>query len=251
MFLSASQVADYHRDGYVVLPGALRPREVELLLGYVDLGDAKGSKFADQGGRTSRLKFWSDLEGHIWGAASMCPRIINNVRILLGEEAAFFHGKVTLKEARTGGAWEWHQDFGYWYDQGFVFPRMISVAVALDRNTRANGCMRLLRGSHLLGRLNHVHVGSQYGVEAERMKGILPLFEEVAAELAPGDALFFHNNTLHVSAPNESDQHRRNFIMCYNALGNPQLGTQKTFQQFPCPVAPDDVIERFPAAPSA
>ena len=26
------------------------------------------------------------------------------------------------KEPKVGGAWEWHQDYGYWYKNEFLFP---------------------------------------------------------------------------------------------------------------------------------
>ncbi len=248
-FLSDQLVADYDRDGYVILKSVFTPREVELLLARVDMGK-EGAGFGDTGGRKARLDFWSELETTIWGAASKCPRVVNNVRILLGEEAAFFHGKVTLKEARTGGAWEWHQDYGYWYEQGFVFPRMISASAALDPNRLENGCLQVLRGSHKLGRLSHIAIQNQVGTDPKRLEQIERYFERVPVILDPGDVLFFHCNTLHTSGPNDSDQHRRNFIMCYSALGSPQLGQKKTSQPFPCPVGPDDVIEWFAAQPA-
>ena len=37
------------------------------------------------------------------------------------------HTKVLLKEPQSGGAWEWHQDFGYWYNQGLRRPRMLNT----------------------------------------------------------------------------------------------------------------------------
>ena len=244
MQLNDSLVADYHRDGYVILNDLLTPREVEVLRAAINIDDA-GSKFGDAEGRTARLSFWSNTTDTIWGAASTCPRIINNVRVLLGEEAGFFHGKVTLKEARTGGAWEWHQDFGYWYEQGYVFPRMMSVSVALDPNDLTNGCLQVFRGSHKLGRLSHGKVANQMGADKERLAAIEKYFERVPVVLTPGAALFFHCNTLHASGANDSDRHRRNFIVCYNALGNPQIGEHRSSQSFPCPVGPEDVIERF------
>ena len=55
-----------------------------------------------------------------------------------------------LKDARTGGAWAWHQDYGYWYQNGVLFPDLVSVMTAVDRSTRENGCLQVLRGSHRL-----------------------------------------------------------------------------------------------------
>jgi ectoine hydroxylase-related dioxygenase (phytanoyl-CoA dioxygenase family) len=40
--------------------------------------------------------------------------------------------------------------------------------------------------------------------------------------MTPGSVLFFHCNTLHTSAANNSDHHRRAFIVCYTGTSNPQ-----------------------------
>lgn len=248
MFLTDQDVANYQRDGFILVEQLFNAREVAAMIAAIeDDGRVASSTFApsDSAGRTSRLALWFDLGDDIWAAASTCPRVVNNVRILLGEEIAFFHGKVMLKEARTGGAWEWHQDYGYWYEQGYAFPRLLSVFVALDPATRENGCLQVLRGSHRLGRLNHGRVGTQTGADPSRIRQIETLFERVSCEMSPGSALFFHCNLLHASAPNESDHDRRAFIMCYNALANPQFAEPKTSGSRPCPVGPDDAIERF------
>ncbi len=46
-----------------------------------------------------------------------------------------------LKDARVGGPFQWHQDFGYWYHNSVPGPDMLSVMVALDTHTRENGCL--------------------------------------------------------------------------------------------------------------
>jgi ectoine hydroxylase len=250
MYLTQDAVVDFNRDGYLHVGGLFTPDEVAAMLAAVEGGErVAGSTYTskDANGRASRLALWFELGDDIWAAASTCPRVVNNMRILLGEEIAFFHGKVMLKEAHTGGAWEWHQDYGYWYLQGYAFPRLISVFVALDPATRENGCLQVLKGSHRLGRLDHGRVGSQTGADPARIQEIETLFERVHCEMAPGDALFFHCNMLHSSAPNDSDHDRRSFIMCYNALANPQFAEKKTSEQRPCPVGPDDAILRFPS----
>jgi hypothetical protein len=245
-YITQEQVDAYRRDGFIILDDILSPSEVDTLIREVNIDDPKaGSAFGDAGKRKARLSFWGDTTSTIWGAASTLPNIINNIRILMNEDVGFFHGKVTLKEARTGGAWEWHQDYGYWYDQGFVFPRMMSVSVSLDENTLENGCMQVYKGSHKLGRLTHTRIENQAGADPARLEQIAQHFEKVPAVMKPGAGLFFDSLTLHASSANNSDRHRRNFIACYNALGNPQIGERKTSQQFPCPVGSADVVTRF------
>ena len=248
MFLSPIEVADYDRDGYVLVPDLFNEREVAAMLRDVESGGRVASAaqgMADSSGKKAGIALWSELGNDIWAAASTNPRIVNNLRILLREEIGFFHGKVMLKEANSGGAWEWHQDYGYWYQQGFIFPRLISAFVALDPATRENGCLQVLRGSHLLGRLDHASVGQQIGAVTERLRKIETLFERVYCEMSPGSVLFFHCNLLHASAPNESDSPRRSFIMCYNALNNPELGEHKATDPHPVPVSSDDAILKF------
>ena len=250
MHLNQSQVAHYHEHGYVILENVFNQTEVDAMIHEIEHGSRVQDGLygrEDASGRKAQLALWHEPGDDIWGKASIAPGIVNNVRILLGEEAAFFHGKVSLKEAKTGGSWEWHQDYGYWYNAGFVFPHMISAFIALDPNTKANGCLQVLKGSHKLGRINHGQVGDQTGTEANRIEMLESHFERVYCEMEPGSVLFFHCNLLHASGPNDSDQHRRSFIVCFNALANPQLdGNSKqggnVAQQVACPTGqPGDV----------
>ena len=248
MLLTRSHVADFGRAGYVMMRKVFSSAEVTAMLRAVESGDRVAghvNRRGDASGRKASLSIWHEVGDDIWAAASTCPRIVNNVRILLGEEISFFHGKVMLKEARTGGKWEWHQDYGYWYDQGFVFPHLMSAFVALDPATRENGCLQVLRGSHLLGRLSHGEVGDQTGAEEARLSLIESRFERIYCEMDAGDVLFFHCNLLHASGANDSDLHRRAFIMCYNALANPQLGNPGRCELPPCPVSEDDAILQY------
>jgi ectoine hydroxylase-related dioxygenase (phytanoyl-CoA dioxygenase family) len=245
MYLSYKDALNYQRDGYVLVENLFSKVEVRRLLDEIESGDrvnTKQNNTVDSKGMNAKLAIWHELGNDIWANASTSPRIVNNIRILLGEEAAFFHGKVMLKEAKTGGAWEWHQDYGYWYNQGFLFPHMISAFVALDQANVQNGCLKVLKGSHMLGRLEHGIVGSQTGADPSRIQQLENLFELVECEMTPGSVLFFHSNLLHSSGPNESDYHRRSFIICYNALHNPQLVKGEIVTRMPCPVGSDNAL---------
>jgi len=246
--LTHNDVANYERDGYVLVENVFSPEEVKAMIDEIEGGhgiEEHTKVRLDAGGKKTKLAIWHKLENDIWGAASTSPRLVNNVRVLLREDIAFFHGKVMLKEAHTGGAWEWHQDYGYWYDQGFVYPRMLSAFIALDRATQENGCLQVLRASHQMGRLNHVQIGTQLGVEKSRIEKVEPLFERVQCEMSSGSVLYFDGNLLHTSGANESDHHRRSLIIAYTALGNPQISETQTASQVSCPVGEDDAILKF------
>lgn len=252
--LRAEDVAAYGRDGYLLTEGLFRPHEVEIVLAAIETGQRVADHThgrPDATGRIAGISMWADLGDDIWSAVATYPRMVNAVRILLGEEAAFYHQKVMLKSATTGGSWEWHQDYGYWYaGEQFVFPRMMSVFIAIDPATHSNGCLNVLRGSHQLGRLEHVDVGSQTAVDPERMRNLEPLFDRVECEMDPGDALFFHCNLVHSSGPNRSKQPRRSVIVAYNALTNPRLNPVTPLAETPIPDSFGDALLGFvqPAA---
>jgi ectoine hydroxylase-related dioxygenase (phytanoyl-CoA dioxygenase family) len=125
-----------------------------------------------------------------------------------------------MNEPKVGGAWEWHQDYGYWYQNGCLYPDMGSCLIALDRATKENGCLQVLKGTHKIGRVEHGRFGEQTGADPERVEQAKTRHELVYCELAPGDAIYFHGNTLHASAANESDHPRWSLICCYNTKRN-------------------------------
>lgn len=246
--LSFKDVSAYQRDGYVLAENVFSPEEVARMIYAIENGGRVSETTKDgqdASGKQAKLAIWHELGDDIWTAASTHPSIVNSVRILLGEDASFFHGKVMLKEAKTGGAWEWHQDYGYWYNQGFIYPNLISAFVALDEATLENGCLRVLKGSHLMGRMDHGIVGTQTGVDLKRLSVVETLLEEVPCVMKPGSVLFFHSNLLHASSANESDKHRRSFITCYNAVSNPQMKTRGAFHRPSCPVGSEGDILNY------
>jgi ectoine hydroxylase-related dioxygenase (phytanoyl-CoA dioxygenase family) len=162
MYLTSNDVERYHHDGYLLVEGVFTEQEVDAMLHEIEHGKRVSEstmELDDAQGMKTKLAYWETLNDDIWSRVTTCPRMTNNVRILLGEEVSFYHGKVMLKKAREGGAWEWHQDYGYWYDAGFIYPHMISVFTALDQATKENGCLKVLKGSHKLGRVDHGLVG--------------------------------------------------------------------------------------------
>jgi ectoine hydroxylase-related dioxygenase (phytanoyl-CoA dioxygenase family) len=243
--ITLEQALTFDRDGFLLVDDLFSAEEVEVLLAAVDEASRIAQhtfELKDTGGRASRLSLWMDVGDDVFGAVTASPRIVNAARALLREDVYHWHSKVMLKEPRQGGAWEWHQDYGYWYGDGCPYPRLLSCMVALNAATRENGCLKVLVGSHLLGRLDHGRVGSQTGADAERIAALEARLPVRYMEARPGSALFFHCNLLHASEPNLSDRPRRAYICCYNAFSNiPVLGKGHG-QPAPIPAVADDAI---------
>jgi ectoine hydroxylase-related dioxygenase (phytanoyl-CoA dioxygenase family) len=221
--LSDSQVRQYQTDGFVIVRHLLDAEEVDLL-GRVARADRErvdgAASRRDGTGNVVKLSLHNEVGDDIYGAIVRSRRIVDSMEKLLGGEVYHYHHKLILKEPRVGGAWEWHQDYGYWYHNGCLFPDLASCLIGLDPATRSNGCLQVLRGSHHLGRIEHGKVGDQTGADPEHVEAARQRLELVYCELGPGDAVFFHCNTLHRSDANTSPDPRWALICCYNAARN-------------------------------
>ena len=220
---SASEVEQYQRDGFLIVPGLFAADEMSILLDYARRDPALQSSAYDRldatGART-RLALWNQAGEDLYGLFSRSPRLVDRAEQLLADEVYHWHTKMMLKEPRVGGAWEWHQDYGYWYSNGCLYPDLLSAMIAVDTATRENGCLQVLRGSHQLGRIDHVKIGDQTGADPERVAEAVSRHELIYVEAQPGDTLFFHANLLHRSDQNRSAAPRWSLIACYNARHN-------------------------------
>ncbi|MEX1238217.1 MAG: phytanoyl-CoA dioxygenase family protein [Cyclobacteriaceae bacterium] len=221
--LADTEIAAYHRDGYIIVRGMFNREEVGLLKQTASEDrelDKHSFGRADGEGGTVRLSLWNHPGDNIYGMFARCSRLVDAAEKILEGEVYHYHSKMILKDAKVGGAWAWHQDYGYWYHFGVLFPLLTSVSIAVDPATKENGCLQVLKGSHLMGRIEHVVTGEQAGADMERVKEALKRLELVYCEMDPGDAIFFHCNLLHRSDQNRSENARWSLITCYNAARN-------------------------------
>jgi hypothetical protein len=221
--LSETDVSRYHQDGYVLIKGMLDPKEAGLLgrAAREDrILDQHSYGRADGEGGTVRLSLWNHPTDTIYGMIARSESLVGCAEKLLEGEVYHYHSKMIMKDAKVGGAWTWHQDYGYWYQNGVLFPLLTSASIAVDRATRENGCLQVIRGSHHLGRIDHILTGDQAGADPARVEKILERLELVHVEMEPGDTLFFHANLLHRSDQNRSANPRWSMICCYNAARN-------------------------------
>ena len=244
--LSDNQLVQYHADGFLIVEDLFDAEEIDLL-GKIARADRELAQEAvrrrDAQGGAIDLAVRNDLGDDIYSAFVRCRRLVDAMERLLEGEVYHYHHKMILKEPRVGGAWEWHQDYGYWYNNACLFPLLASAMIAVDPATRENGCLRVLRGSHLMGRVDHGKVGDQTGADPVRVKVAIERLEQVDVELAAGAAVLFHCNLLHASAPNKSDRPRWALICCYNAARNDPYQESRHPRYSPLEKWPDERVK--------
>jgi hypothetical protein len=221
--ISDDQVREYRDQGLVLVNEFFARDEIDLLRQAAKEDrafDQHSINSLDGEGGQVRLSLWNHPGDTIYGMFARCESVVNSAEKLLGGEVYHYHSKMIMKDAKVGGAWTWHQDYGYWYQNGVLFPLLTSAYIAVDRATKENGCMQVIPHSHQLGRIEHVLSGDQAGADMERVREVLKRLPLVHVEMDPGDILFFDCNLLHRSDQNLSDTTRWSMICCYNSAQN-------------------------------
>jgi ectoine hydroxylase-related dioxygenase (phytanoyl-CoA dioxygenase family) len=246
--LSEKQMDLYHQQGYLVVKNFCSRAEIEKLYQTAVQDDAMKNNamdLNDQSGKKTKLSLWFTPGNDVFGYLTRSEKIIRSIQQLLAthSKVCHFHSKLMQKEPRVGGAWEWHQDYGYWYKNQFMFPdELISVMIALTPANRENGCLQVIKGSHKMGRVNHGFTGEQVGADMQMVNNALKTMDLVYAEIEPGDALFFHPNILHRSEANLSDHPRWSIISCYCLQSNLAYNETSTSWHVPVNMVPDEAI---------
>jgi len=140
--------------------------------------------------------------------------LVNGVPVLMGIET--FN-----KPARVGSAVPPHQDNAYFCQSP---PDVLTLWIAIDPATAANGAVEYLRGSHTTLRPHTPSGvrGNSFGI----VKAPVDEYPRFLGEIEPGDALIHHSQTIHFSAPNLSDQSRLSLIFVFrgqHTTTDPQL----------------------------
>ena len=250
---SPEQIKTYHRDGYLLVKNFCSMEEINTLYATAIGDDAmlnNALDLNDQSGKKTKLSLWFTPGNDVFGYLTRSEKMVCSTAQLLDSDApvCHFHSKLMQKEPRVGGAWEWHQDYGYWYKNQFMFPdQLISVMIALTEANKENGCLQIISGSHKLGRVNHGFAGEQVGADMVMVNHALKTMELIYCEIEPGDALFFHSNLLHRSEANLSEHPRWSLISCYSSQSNLAYNETSTSWKTPVDIVPDEAILQWEA----
>ncbi len=218
--LAESLIADYQRDGVIVLRQWLSPEELADARTQVARYQAEqlarlppGDYTLEPDGRTVR-NLWRLEQHDAWFRDfALQPRFLEALRPLLTGEPVLVGVETFNKPALVGSAVPPHQDNAYFCQTP---PDVLTLWIALDAATEANGAVEYLPGSH-----HELRAHRASGVKGNSM-GLAepPRAGESGAFLGiinPGDALVHHCQTIHFSAPNRSPEPRLSLICVYRA----------------------------------
>jgi len=212
----------FSNDGYVLKKNLFSEDEINKLKKFIESSSDKQNDARETRSSTGKLSItlWDHPSDDLFGKFSTNERIVKPMEEYLGDEVYHYHSKIIWKKPGDGG-FDWHQDYGYWYHNACLYPDMGSCFIMLDRATKENGCLKVLKGSHKVGRIGHgVSDTPEQTADMERIAELEKRHESVYITAEPGDVLFFHANLLHSSDENKSSDSRRTLIVCFNTKSN-------------------------------
>src|SRR6201988_4380798 len=140
--ITPDRLTEYRQKGYTLVRQMFNSREIDLLSRSAKQDKALDDPAfgrVDGRGTIVRLSLWNQPGDTIYGMFARCESIVNSAEWILDGEVYHYHSKMIMKDAKTGGAWAWHQDYGYWYQNGVLAPDLCSAFIAVDPATRENG----------------------------------------------------------------------------------------------------------------
>lgn len=210
---------EYAKDGVVRIRGFVSSEVVTEIRTELAryIRDDLPSKPADArtlepDGQTIR-NLWR-LEQHCDYFVQLAQRaeITSLVADLVGGEPVLAGIETFNKPARVGSGVPYHQDNAYFCRTP---PDMLTVWIAIDPVTKEDGAVYFIRGSHKGGLLPSVPSGVTGNSVGLAKAPTVPLSEQFCALLEPGDATIHHCETIHHSAPNQTDHSRLGLLFVF------------------------------------
>lgn len=279
MYLTEDQIELYRQQGYLLMPGILSFREIEVLTRELPAIFAEESprRILEADGKTVRSVYGSHRVNPIFEHLTRHPRLLEPAQQILRSRTYVYQFKINVKAALGGDVWEWHQDYIFWQrEDGLPEPRLINATVFLDEVDQDNGPILVIPGSHLGGVIepstsesdsqshlggtssgkptwsSHLTAKLKYSVDQSKVDDMRRSAGVVAAIGPAGSALLFHPNIVHGSKRNASMYNRTVIIISYNSIDNRPLFSKFRRPEFlvsrecePLEILRDDCLLEF------
>jgi len=233
MKLSREQLERFDREGYLFFPSLFTPEEIAVLNAEVPrlYAQRRPENVREKGSESVRTNFAAHMYSAPFARLARHPRMVLPVEQLFGEKLYMHQFKINGKNAFDGDVWQWHQDFGTWFNDDLMpTPRAMNVAIFLEEVNEFNGPLMFIPGSHKLGVLEAGHdlTTTSYPLWTISNENIATLVEKaggrnggiVAPKGPAGSMIMFHSCLVHASTSNLSPWNRVSVYLSLCAVSN-------------------------------
>ena len=236
--LTPEQISHYRENGFLAIERFLDGDELDEWRDYTqEAVDQRLSKTRSQDFSHS-LNNQADPDAYYAQVFTQCLKLLEThegMRKLLldprlGQLAAtlagvdgmrIWHDQALFKPP-FGNPTAWHLDNPYW---SFSSPNSISLWVALDDATFANGCMWYIPGSHKTAGYENSGIGQNMS-DLFRIYPAWRTIEPVGCPVPAGSAVFHNGLTAHGAGANMTNRPRRAMTCAYMPDGSTFNGTK-------------------------
>jgi len=207
--LTAEQVADFNRNGYVM---GIRIFDTEEITAIRQYFNELLARTLAAGGNSYSISTAHLRYGRVYDILTD-PRIVARVKDLVGENVVAWGSHFFCKMPGDGKRVSWHQDSSYWP----LTPSMaVTVWLAIDDATVENACMRYIPGTHKFGHLTYtLSENDESNVLNQTVEGAESFGQPINVELKAGEISIHSDLLLHGSEANESDKRRCGLTLRY------------------------------------
>lgn len=220
--LSEEQVANFQRDGFLIVKAAdfwgenadQICKDIQTACIEMDSWPETPGKWmkyfekskVDDSRILQRIEYFLEHEPNLAALFSNGSVVADACTQLFGEPAVVYKEKVNFKHP-GGGGFNPHQDHAAgWWNHGHTLH--ISVLVGVDAQTEANGRLEVVAGMHREG---------LFGKEFEEVpQDKVDAFTWIPVNVQLGDVVFFDSFVPHRSGPNTTDRPRMAMYLTYN-----------------------------------
>ncbi len=207
--LTPKQVRQYEEQGYLKGFRVFSDAEVAAMQAEYE----KLLALMPPGKSISRVNWWHKRNRWVYDLC-MDSRLLDYVEDLLGPHFFLWGSQFFSKEPGDGTEVPWHQDAQYW---PLAPQHAVTVFIAFTDCLPENACMRVVPGTHRMGRLRH-HAADdpRFVLAQEADADQVDLSRAVDLDLRAGEISLHHDGLLHGSGANRSGRRRVGFTMRFS-----------------------------------
>ena len=151
----ARALQEYEESGFIFIPQFIPQKKIDFIKYYTQKMEDEDlyGKILEPNIQPPTIR--SQFNFHQY-SEDLIPSLYSTylkkyITQILGEDNYIHQCHVNYKKKMNGGEYSWHSDYTFWYWQdGMIKPRAVSIIIFLSHNNLKNGCLRVLPGSHKL-----------------------------------------------------------------------------------------------------